>query len=174
LFKRFVDWCFILPKFLYNFEQRITRFSQRWRTLRTAIRNANCRIQWIIESLNATCALCIIIQEHTSLSIAIIISTTIHGWRMKVYLTKAVLLNFGYEAFLTIRAPEVILKDTPLYGGLSLTKVLSHGTYLVFTSYLWWISIEKLLLIKQYAFVLVFWRYAPATLFTCGDWASEK
>lgn len=94
--------------------------------------------------------------------------------KMKVYLTKAVLLNFGYEAFLTIRAPEVILKDTPLYGGLSLTKVLSHGTYLVFTSYLWWISIEKLLLIKQYAFVLVFWRYAPATLFTCGDWASEK
>jgi len=28
----------------------------RWRTLRTAIRNANCTTQWIIEILNAYCA----------------------------------------------------------------------------------------------------------------------
>ena len=31
-------------------------FPQRWRTQRNAIRNANCRIQWIIKSLNACCA----------------------------------------------------------------------------------------------------------------------
>ena len=29
---------------------------QRWRTQRNAIRNANCRTQWIIKSLNAHCA----------------------------------------------------------------------------------------------------------------------
>ena len=29
---------------------------QRWRTQRNAIRNANCRIQWIIKPLNASCA----------------------------------------------------------------------------------------------------------------------
>ena len=28
----------------------------RWRTQRNAIRNANCRIQWIIKTLNASCA----------------------------------------------------------------------------------------------------------------------
>ena len=28
----------------------------RWRTQRNAIRNANCRIQWIIKTLNAPCA----------------------------------------------------------------------------------------------------------------------
>jgi len=29
---------------------------QRWRTQRNAIRNANCRIPWVIKSLNAHCA----------------------------------------------------------------------------------------------------------------------
>ena len=28
---------------------------QRWRTQRNAIRNANCNIQWVIKTLNATC-----------------------------------------------------------------------------------------------------------------------
>ena len=28
---------------------------QRWRTQRNAIRHANCRIQWVIKILNATC-----------------------------------------------------------------------------------------------------------------------
>ena len=28
---------------------------QRWRTQRNAIRHANCRIQWVIKTLNATC-----------------------------------------------------------------------------------------------------------------------
>jgi len=31
----------------------------RWRTLRTAIRNANCTTQWIIEPLNAYCAVAV-------------------------------------------------------------------------------------------------------------------
>jgi len=31
-------------------------FPHRWRTQRNAIRNANCRIQWIIKPLNAPCA----------------------------------------------------------------------------------------------------------------------
>ena len=39
-----------------NFWQRISRLSQRWRTQRIAIRSVNCRISWIIESLNAHCA----------------------------------------------------------------------------------------------------------------------
>ena len=42
---------------LYNFQQRISWLSHRWRTQRNAISNVNCRIQWIIESLNAPCAL---------------------------------------------------------------------------------------------------------------------
>ena len=42
---------------LYNFQQRISWLSYRWRTQRNAISNVNCRIQWIIESLNAPCAL---------------------------------------------------------------------------------------------------------------------
>ena len=41
----------------YNFQQRISWLSHRWRTQRNAISNVNCRIQWIIESLNAPCAL---------------------------------------------------------------------------------------------------------------------
>ena len=40
-----------------NFWQRISWLSQRWRTQRIAISNVNCRIQWIIKSLNAHCAL---------------------------------------------------------------------------------------------------------------------
>ena len=49
----------LLIKFknLQNFQQRISWFSHRWRTQRIAIRNMNCRFSWIIESLNAHCAL---------------------------------------------------------------------------------------------------------------------
>ena len=39
----------------YNFQQWMSRLAHRWRTLRTAIRNANCTIQWVIEILNAYC-----------------------------------------------------------------------------------------------------------------------
>ena len=39
-----------------NFWQRISWLSQRWRTQRIAISSVNCRISWIIESLNAHCA----------------------------------------------------------------------------------------------------------------------
>ena len=35
----------------------ISWFSHRWRTQRNAICHANCRIQWIIEFLNANCGL---------------------------------------------------------------------------------------------------------------------
>ena len=35
----------------------MSRFSQRWRTQRNAIRNANCKTSWIIKILNAHCAL---------------------------------------------------------------------------------------------------------------------
>jgi hypothetical protein len=41
---------------LYNFQQRMSRFPQRWRTQRNAIRNANCKTSWIIKILNAHCA----------------------------------------------------------------------------------------------------------------------
>jgi len=41
---------------LNNFWQWISWFSQRWRTQRNAIRNANCKTQWIIKTLNANCA----------------------------------------------------------------------------------------------------------------------
>ena len=44
-------------KIEYNFQQRISWLSHRWRTQRNAISNVNCRPQWIIESLNAYCTL---------------------------------------------------------------------------------------------------------------------
>ena len=34
----------------------MSRFPQRWRTQRNAIRNANCKTSWIIKILNAHCA----------------------------------------------------------------------------------------------------------------------
>ena len=37
------------------FQRWISWFPQRWRTPRNAIRNANCRIKWVIKSLNANC-----------------------------------------------------------------------------------------------------------------------
>jgi len=40
-----------------DFQRWISRLVYRWRTLRTAIRNANCTTQWIIEILNAHCAM---------------------------------------------------------------------------------------------------------------------
>jgi hypothetical protein len=63
------DWWIFKPITLYwftpgtkvlgfnytNLQQWMTRLAHRWRTLRTAIRNANCRIQWVIEILNAYC-----------------------------------------------------------------------------------------------------------------------
>ena len=41
---------------LYNFQRRMSRLPQRWRTQRNAIRNANCKTSWIIKTLNAHCA----------------------------------------------------------------------------------------------------------------------
>ena len=39
-----------------TFQRRMSRFPQRWRTQRNAIRNANCKTSWIIKILNAHCA----------------------------------------------------------------------------------------------------------------------
>ena len=60
-------WAFV-PINLYNFQQRISWLSHRWRTQRNAISNVNCRIQWIIESLNAPCAPWYS-EEHACLSV---------------------------------------------------------------------------------------------------------
>ena len=38
-----------------HLQRRMSWFPQRWRTQRNAIRHANCRIQWVIKTLNATC-----------------------------------------------------------------------------------------------------------------------
>ena len=38
-----------------HFQQRMSWLPQRWRTQRNAIRHANCKIQWVIKTLNATC-----------------------------------------------------------------------------------------------------------------------
>ena len=38
-----------------HFQQWMSWLPQRWRTQRNAIRNANCNIQWVIKTLNATC-----------------------------------------------------------------------------------------------------------------------
>ena len=52
---RWTDWRNTLKtKFNeYTFQRWISGFSQRWRTPRNAICNVNCRIKWIIKSLNA-------------------------------------------------------------------------------------------------------------------------
>ena len=46
-----------------DFQRWISRLVYRWRTLRTAILNANCTTQWIIETLNAHCA-AVVIPQH--------------------------------------------------------------------------------------------------------------
>ena len=46
----------VSPIIYYNFQQRMSRLPQWWRTQRNAIRNANCRTSWIIKILNAHCA----------------------------------------------------------------------------------------------------------------------
>ena len=38
-----------------HFQQRMSWLPYRWRTQRNAIRNANCKIQWVIKTLNAAC-----------------------------------------------------------------------------------------------------------------------
>jgi len=52
----------------------------RWRTQRNVIRNANCRIQWVIKTLNATCtsfeeyvfwSICLTIQQFILLSLIV-------------------------------------------------------------------------------------------------------
>ena len=46
----------VLKYTIYDFQRWISRLVYRWRTLRNAIRNANCTTQWVIKSLNAYCA----------------------------------------------------------------------------------------------------------------------
>ena len=82
-----------------NFWQRISWLSQRWRTQRNAIRNVNCRIQWIIESLNAYCALWYS-EEHACLSIyKLSIPSGDWKWVLSVRLTWNVVLR-GYLPYL--------------------------------------------------------------------------
>ena len=38
-----------------HFQQRMSWLPYRWRTQRNAIRNANCKNQWVIKTLNAAC-----------------------------------------------------------------------------------------------------------------------
>ena len=61
-------WALVPITIIYNFQQRISWLSHRWRTQRNAISNVNCRIQWIIESLNAPCAPWYS-EEHACLSV---------------------------------------------------------------------------------------------------------
>ena len=56
LFHQSVWHTFVSKIYKNNFWQRISWLPQRWRTQRNAICSVNCRIQWIIESLNAHCA----------------------------------------------------------------------------------------------------------------------
>ncbi len=43
-------------EYKYNFQQRMSRLPQLWRTQRNAIRVANCKTSWIIKTFNAHCA----------------------------------------------------------------------------------------------------------------------
>jgi len=62
------------------FRSRISWFWQRWRTQRNAIRNANCRIQWIIKFSNADCALGLS-WEHASSSASKCIGAVASSWK---------------------------------------------------------------------------------------------
>jgi len=75
-----------------NSQQRISWLSQRWRTQRNAIRSVNCRIPWIIKSLNAYCTRGFG-QEYVCLSVGLI-SLPIHlWWTVRVDLAVSVGLN---------------------------------------------------------------------------------
>ena len=65
----------------YNFQRWMSRFPQRWRTQRNAIRNANCKTSWIIKILNAHCAFGIFPEAYLSecLWIPLSVGLALHG-----------------------------------------------------------------------------------------------
>ena len=91
LFHQSVWHTFVSKIYKNNFWQRISWLPQRWRTQRNAICSVNCRIQWIIESLNAHCALWYS-GEHARFRIINILKDTVwtFGWRRS---------SFGCEPF---------------------------------------------------------------------------
>ena len=61
LFEYYLNWldasAFLRTNWMtHNFQRWMSRFPQRWRTQRNAIRNANCKTSRIINTLNAHCA----------------------------------------------------------------------------------------------------------------------
>ena len=87
----------------YNFQQRISWLSHRWRTQRNAISNVNCRIQWIIESLNAPCAPWYS-EEHACLSVMFSLNPV---WFFRHELEVEALLDFLSSAPLKYSSVDV-------------------------------------------------------------------
>lgn len=90
---------------LQNFQQRISWFSHRWRTQRNAIRNVNCRFSWIIESLNAHCALWYS-RGHACLSVISLSNPRVWWWAILSFLRvclKWIGMSFWYELQLFIQ-----------------------------------------------------------------------
>ena len=94
---------FALIRNQYNFQQRISWLSHRWRTQRNAIRNVNCRIQWIIESLNAPCAPWYS-EGHTRLSVVNILNLSLVSWPRGG-------LDFGGFIFAGILGSQLLLNE---------------------------------------------------------------
>ena len=88
LFHQSVWHTFVSKIYKNNFWQRISWLPQRWRTQRNAICSVNCRIQWIIESLNAHCALWYS-GEHARFRIINILKDTVlaflRGWIFRMW-----------------------------------------------------------------------------------------
>lgn len=87
--------CHLILYWKNNFQQRISWLSHRWRTQRNAISNVNCRIQWIIESLNASCALWYS-GEHACLSVMNLSNTKLYCfcvWTWKLVGASRLFLN---------------------------------------------------------------------------------
>jgi hypothetical protein len=81
--------------YIYNFQRWMSRFPQRWRTQRNAIRNANCKTSWIIKILNAHCAFGIFPVACLSECLWIPLSVGLLTWAWLVWATFLSWIDYG-------------------------------------------------------------------------------
>ena len=100
------------------FQRWISWFPQRWRTPRNAIRNANCRIKWVIKSLNANCC-----SDYFSWSIPGSDSVNHHN-----RLRHAWLEGWGVWRFMRLQIEHSVCRSSPTDQGIVLRWVELFST----------------------------------------------
>ena len=107
----------------------MSRFPQRWRTQRNAIRNANCKTSWIIKILNAHCAFWFS-REHACLSVREPHSALVLANRLEYVNGAKQFLELWYCAFhevcvrRRVSSPVGLILSIRLYSSVALYCVL--------------------------------------------------